>query len=62
MIYFIHYNSIAVEKLEFLVLYERLVTSDLWVLQNIKNTPKMALRAHKTINQEGNNTTSTSNI
>ena len=62
MIYFIHYNSIAVEKLEFLVLYERLVTSDLWVLQNIKNTPKMALRAHKTINQEGNNTPSTSNI
>ena len=28
---------------------------------NIKNIPKMALRARKTINQEGNNTLSTSN-
>ena len=29
---------------------------------NIKNTPKMPLRSHKTINQEGNNTLSTSNL
>ena len=29
---------------------------------NIKNTPKMALRARKTINQEGNNTPSTTNL
>ena len=27
-----------------------------------KNTPKMALRARKTINQEGNNTTSTPDL
>ena len=29
---------------------------------NIKNTPKMALRASKTINPEGNNTLSTANL
>ena len=29
---------------------------------NVKNTPKMALRARKTINQEGNNTPSTTNL
>ena len=29
---------------------------------NIKNTLKMALRARKTINQEGNNTPSTTNL
>ena len=29
---------------------------------NIKNTPKMALRARKTINQEGNNPASTTNL
>ena len=29
---------------------------------NVKNTPKMVLRARKTINQEGNNTSSTPNL